>query len=249
MFCSTRSLICEHRSGGVAVPLRCRSWNCDECAQERKTRLIATAIAGEPNRFITLTSRRSPGASAITSARQLAHAWRLVIKRWRRKYPSRQCDYLAIFEATKAGWPHLHILWRGGWISQKWLSSIMTELASSPVCDVRKISSGQHAARYVAKYCGKAPGKFGQLKRYWQTPSYRLLKHIAALKDRPKRGPWIISAETVNTIFIIWQSYGRDVQVHHDWSISWGQPPPEPGTPAGRVLYNRLIEYKRGGGA
>ena len=80
--------------------------------------------------------------------------------------------YLAVFEATQNGLPHLHIIARVPWMSQKWLSLQMGEIMSSPVCWIKRVADDGRIAFYITKYVGKGSEKFGTLKRYWCTTNW-----------------------------------------------------------------------------
>ena len=80
--------------------------------------------------------------------------------------------YLAVFEATKNGWPHLHIICRLPWMSQLWVSVQMDEIMSSPICWIERIADDGRIVHYISKYVGKESEKFGSLKRYWCTTNW-----------------------------------------------------------------------------
>ena len=174
MFCKEASLVKYDSSITVATPLYCRSWGCDECQPTRKHQLVALAASGRPTSFITLTVRPDVIRSRSSRARALVAAWRVVVRRAKKKYGYRSIPYLAVFEATKAGEPHLHILARVRWIDQRWLSSQMRALIDAPVVDIRRVKGQRMISSYIAKYVGKEPGKFGTCKRYWRTRDYQL---------------------------------------------------------------------------
>jgi hypothetical protein len=132
------------------------------------------AKSGKPDRFLTLTSRVVDSITAEQAAKDLVRAWRLIRRSLKHANPKLKLNFLAVFEHTRAGWPHLHILIRGPYLDWWWLSRQMERLTDSPRVDIRKVHNGQGAARYMAKYIGKAPGKFGTLKRYWSTPTWEL---------------------------------------------------------------------------
>lgn len=155
-----------------AVTLRCRSWGCDLCQPYRKRELISLARAGRPQTFITITVNPSKGTDPVDRARKLVKAWRLIVKRAKRQYGYSTIAYLCVFEATKKGEPHLHILSDVKWIDQKWLSRQMRDIAEAPIVDIRKVRSSKHIAYYIAKYIGKQPHKFGTCKRYWTTKGW-----------------------------------------------------------------------------
>lgn len=77
-YCGEHTLVKDQGSTVEAVSLRCRAWTCPECAELRKRQLTAQGIAGQPDTFLTLTSRRTPGADADQAAAALSHAWRII---------------------------------------------------------------------------------------------------------------------------------------------------------------------------
>lgn len=224
MFCQEQTLIATQRFGEVATAVKCRSWGCPNCAPMRKRQLIAMGFSGEPNRFITITCRRGSHPTAYEAAIALAKSWRTVVQRWRRLQKHHRGEYLCVFEATKNGWPHLHILWRGHWISQKWLSDQLRSLIASPVCWVERLASKSLVAGYVVKYCGKDAHKFGTAKRYWSSKGFCLSKPTDAPRVCPKEWKWETRNATLNSIRQEWQRNGRLVyQITNDM-IGCGDP-------------------------
>jgi len=172
MFCAEWSLV-KHRGQEVTViPLRCKCWHCDECRPIRARGLVADAVAGHPTIFITLTSRKREDRTPSQAARELVTAWRKVRREYVKEHGKGTLAFLAVFEATKRGWPHLHIVARCKWLSQKWLSRRMADLHDSPVVDVRRVTGMSKIARYVSKYIGKNPHRFQGVKRYWRSLDY-----------------------------------------------------------------------------
>jgi len=172
MFCSEWSLVKWKNLRLSVLPLRCKCWTCEECAARRKADLIADCCAGQPDIFITLTSRYIEGGDPHLAAVKLSHAWRQVRKEYLRAHGPDSLPFMAVFEATKRGWPHLHICGRCDWISQKWLSKRMGELIDSPNVWVERLQTVRKIANYVAKYCGKNPHRFKGVKRYWRSLAY-----------------------------------------------------------------------------
>lgn len=203
--CREWTLVKTLGNSAEGTPLKCRSWSCDYCQPERAIQLIAIALSGQANTFLTLTCRRDGSRTANEAARALAQAWRMVRqeaeriqKREHQRNAStpnneqrkprpggpspgrspvdlgkeKRIEFLAVFEATKLGWPHLHILCRSKWIDYHWLSDQMRKRLNSPMVNVQRITNPAKAAGYVAKYCGKAPHKFGDCKRYWKSKNY-----------------------------------------------------------------------------
>ena len=172
MFCTDWTLRQERAEGTYYEPLPCRCWTCERCQPRRRRELITHACDGEPKLLITLTSNPDRGKTPDWRARCLVAAWRKVRTRAIKKYGYSRIPFFAVFEATKRGEPHLHILVRARWIDQAWLSKQMTTLNGAPICDVRRIQDSGRAAAYVSKYIGKEPHHFAGTKRYWRSLDY-----------------------------------------------------------------------------
>ena len=203
MLCQAQSLVKDGDRWGVAIPLYCRSWGCETCQPKRARQLICRGIRGKPNRLITLTSSSKSGETVEERAAALANAWRVTVRKARRLWPGQPIEYLAVFERTQRGEPHLHILVRGPFIPQGWLSGQMRERIGAPIVDIRLIREPEKAASYVAKYIGKDPTRFGSCKRYWATPGFDI---EPAIDDDP---------------IFDWIDWGRDDRsihaIHHSW--------------------------------
>lgn len=177
---------------------------------------MARCIEGKPNRFITFTCRAGQFANEAETAKAMVAAWRTIVLRWRRLKKWHRCEYIAVFEPHISGWPHMHILWKGHWIDQKFLSEQGKLLLNSPVQHVSLIRDEKSAAFYVAKYFSKAPVKFGKSKRYWTSKNWPKLKLIAAEKAFHKGFPMELVNKKISLIIETWKRYGKTV---------WGKPP------------------------
>ncbi len=174
---------------------------------------MAECHSGAPNTFLTLTSRRRDGLTADQAALALTRAWRLIRLRLMRRSGMKRLPFVAVMEATKAGWPHLHILLRSIWLDAKLISSWMDELTDSPVIDIQRIDNRKRVNAYVSKYCGKAAHKFGTAKRYYKTPDYDLRSEDEKRKFKKERGGWEVDRLSINKI-ALWMT-----EVH--WVIEW----------------------------
>jgi len=170
--------------------------------------LIAQARDGAPTTFITLTAAASSGETPGARARALAAAWRKVVRAACKKYGYKSIPYICIFEATKKGEPHLHILCRVKWISQKWLSNKMKELTGSPIVDIRTVKNVKQACDYVAKYIGKQPHRFATCKRYWSTRTYRKTTWEPEDKHEDWYDHWEIRSVNLEFLRTMWEAYG-----------------------------------------
>lgn len=172
VFCTDESAISQEPGRVTIAPLRCKRWTCPHCAPSRQKRLKAEARAGEPNTFITLTVSQASGENPTERARALVAAWRKLRALACAKYGYERIPFLATFEATKRGEPHLHILCRVKWLDQAWLSDTMRDLIGAPIVDIRRVRGVRQAAQYIAKYIAKAPERFEGCKRYWRSLDY-----------------------------------------------------------------------------
>jgi hypothetical protein len=210
----------KHEPGGTrAITLWCRAWTCTDCAPYRVGSLKRMAMAGKPTTFITLTVNPAHGQSPEQRAAELSNAWKIVVKRARRRWTKAPIEYLCVFEETKKGEPHLHILARAPYIPQKWLSEAMDELIHAPIVDIRAVGRVENAARYVAKYVGKGPKPFAALKRYWSSKGYELEKLKRVWADEISKSGWRVWQEPLVFIRDIWTQWGRPCEWVTDYEI------------------------------
>lgn len=173
-YCNEHLAVKQEGDKSTFVSLPCRAWTCPDCAPKRKKQLTAQAIAGRPDMFLTFTVKRSLHPSDRQAAKALSYAFRLLRLRIMRKF-KRPFPFLAVVERHPGSkWPHIHVLARSKYISQKWLSAQMMELLKSPVVHVTRIDNPGRAAVYCSKYCSKCSEKIGTTKRYWQSKDYDL---------------------------------------------------------------------------
>lgn len=226
MICGEHSLVNCGTLSGVAISLRCRSWGCEHCREERRAQLVRLAAAGQPNRLLTLTINPKVCTSPVNRAHLLAEAWRLIVKRAKRAFKMPSIEYLAVFEATKRGEPHLHILLRCGFLPQRWLSEQMRDIADSPIVDIRTVSSPKRAASYIAKYLGKQPHKFGTCKRYWCTHAWKVDEPDEEKEEWQPPGKWEVCKRPVIAVAENWLAFGKAVEVEGPDLAYYGEPPP-----------------------
>ena len=226
MFCGEWALVKHSFPALKVIPLKCRCWSCDECRPERTRQLIGEAKSGRPDLFITLTSIFSPGADPAAAARQLVKAWRTVRSEYLKKNGKGSLPFLAVFEETKNGWPHLHIVARCKWLSQRKLADRMEELTGARVCWVERLKTTRKVANYVAKYIGKNPFRFFGTKRYWRSLDY--LAVVADDDPAPGGDPpmWEVFRGSVTRCIMEWcdQGWVAEYRGKEVWLTS-GKPP------------------------
>jgi hypothetical protein len=176
MLCSEAILVNQGSCEGHATILRCKRWCCEICTPFNHKRVKRAAREGKPNTFLTLTVNPARYSSPDKAARDLKNAWVNLRRRMQKSFLMDRPPFIAIFERTKAGWPHLHVLMRCRFISQKWFSANMGALIGAPIVDVRFIQDVGRVAAYVAKYVSKAPEGFRSCKRWWRSKDYELEK-------------------------------------------------------------------------
>jgi len=206
--CNSWSVVKDLGAIRYGKPLPCRSWNCDYCAPNRRSQLMALAASGSPTRFLTLTVNPTFGADPEARLKALARAWRIVVQRLRRKYAEKPIEYLAVVEETKLGEPHLHILLRAPYLPQALLSRWMGEIINSPIVDIRAVRGVREVIRYIAKYISKAPHQFGHAKRYWHSSAWDEGKE--EYNDRRIRPDvaWSIVREDLSVLARAWTMEG-----------------------------------------
>ncbi len=226
MLCSEWSLVKREPYKKTVTPLYCNCWHCEECAPRRKARLIAEAQAGNPNIFITLTSRRIEGHSPDAAARKLAWAWRIVRGEYLKAHGKKSLPFLAVFERTKKGWPHLHIVGRAKWVDQKWLSGRMGALIGAPFVWVERLTSKDKVANYITKYIGKNPERFEGTKRYWRSLDYLHPSNGSDSIDEPVPVAWSILRWSWRTIARGWAWEGWEVEEGWNQAVATLEVPP-----------------------
>lgn len=228
-YCGSTTLVKWGHNERTATALRCRSWNCDECAPQRKKLLQKDCHNGAPNTFLTLTNRRVSGRTANQAALILSRSWRLLRLRIMRKYNLKKLPFIAVIEAHQSGWPHLHILLRSIWIDAKWLSECMSDISDSPVLKILRIDNRAQINAYVAKYAGKAAHKFGTAKRYWQSKDWSL-RPAEPEKPRLLAGSGFErESTTIQKVVENWRTFGWRVAWLSHWRAHALTGPPEAG--------------------
>jgi hypothetical protein len=197
----------------------------------RRRELIRLGLSGNPDTFITLTVNPDRFAGPDERAQRLKDAWSAVRRKACKVYGYTAIPFLAVFEKTKRGEPHLHILARCEWIDQAWLSEQMNTRIGAPIVDIRRINSRKKAAGYVAKYAGKNPERFQGTKRYWRSQDWEVSPHPEAEDEDQPKGDWYIVPErfgnylamvTAQGMTYEWRRHG--VIIYEDGWSPWHAP-------------------------
>src|SRR5690625_2082223 len=213
MLCGEYTLETESCSAATATILKCKRWQCDECVHMRLSMLRKLAYVGKPTAFLTLTASEEWQRDPDRCARKLKHSWSMIVQAWKRAHPKADIQYLAVFEQTKRGRPHLHILLRGPYISQRWISAKMNKYMNSPIVHIEKVRDTGKAAAYIAKYISKAPVRFDGCKRYWRSLRYAadwMVKIDTAVADK---GSWKLLPALIECVASDYETSG--------WTVTW----------------------------
>jgi len=92
------------------------------------------------------------------------HSFEILKKRIRRRYG--RFEYISVKEHSKNGLVHLHIAYRGRYMSQKWLSDTWSEIHKAKIVWIAELYSWKYA-RHLARYFIKEG--FG---RFWSSWSW-----------------------------------------------------------------------------
>jgi len=147
---------------------------------------MAQAVGGKPTTLLTITVNPDHLDSPHARAVELSHAWRRLRRAIMKRQKLEALPFIAVFERTKKGEPHLHILLRAPFIPQRWVSAWLKREIGAPVCDIRRVKGTSQAAAYIAKYVGKDPQRFVGTKRYWSSQDYDVRPDFDPAERRPE---------------------------------------------------------------
>lgn len=212
----------------VAVPLRCRRWNCPTCARRQKRRFLKSLSETSVDALLTLTCDPKRFRDPTQAFRLMSHQIPNLMKRLRRHFPLAAIDYLVVWEETRRGWPHAHVLMRGPYLPQRLISRLWRELAFSPIVDIRRVHQRREVAAYVGKYLSKQPRvppgyrRFRSSQTFWagEPPN----RH-----HRPD-GPslWSLWRKPLYSIVSFWAAFGLDVTMIAGYRVEGRRAKPPP---------------------
>jgi len=158
-------------------PLRCKRWSCDHCRGLRRRDLWHKAFKGDPRIFLTLTMQHGPEEDPAAVAAKYVEGWRMLRQFLCRRLGRKALTFLAVFEKhPTSGFPHLHILLRGGYLSRTLIKEWWEKNGYGYIVDIRLAKNPRQRASYVSKYVAQDPQGFGSCKRYWCSQDWDLKK-------------------------------------------------------------------------
>lgn len=167
-YCCKSSIVGQNldRTECVIIPVPCKSWDCPHCGPRKRSAWIRRLTAGKPTRQMTLTCPVGKFLSAALAAQAMKVAWSKTVAKIRKLYGS--FEYALVWELTKKGVPHMHILFRGSYVSQKWLSGYWDKLGIGPIVYIQSLKSvalhATHACKYLAKATGQSAAALAPLR-------------------------------------------------------------------------------------
>jgi len=225
--CRSQSLLGTAENGSLAaLPLFCGRWDCPECGEYKRKRLRKRLLDGEPTTLITLTTNPAAHASPLAAFMNATVAINRLFKRLRRRFPTYRIEYALVWEKTKKGWPHAHLLVRAPFIPQPILSRLWAAVSGAFIVDVRKVSSRAHAAAYVTKYLTKSPEVPPGFRRFRTSRLYSAPAPRGVLRDYLSLSGFLRYPHPVSHLLAEFEDYGRS------WRTFWpdlyfsGAPPP-----------------------
>ncbi|MBA7542326.1 hypothetical protein ES705_34647 [subsurface metagenome] len=162
-YCMKSSIVGQSldRSHVVVIPLPCKSWDCPICGPRKRAALVARLEASKPERELTLTCPVGKFLSPQLAAQAMKAAWTKLIARARKQWGPQ--EYAMVWELTKKGVPHIHILLRGSYIAQKWVSRQWERLGIGPIVYIQSVKGNKLHAAHACKYLAKSNGQSAKI--------------------------------------------------------------------------------------
>jgi len=124
------------------------------CVRRFYQRFFTGVGVGGRLRVLTLTTSNK----ALAEGKDIHRSFRTFVKRVRRKFG--EFAYIGVKE-FKGDREHLHLVFRGKYMKQKWISDTWEDIHASPVVYIQA-QNAQDGAKYLAKYLAKDVHS-----RYW----------------------------------------------------------------------------------
>lgn len=158
-YCGKGSIVgsSTDRAHVLIIPMTCKSWDCPRCGPRKRALWIDRFQTAKPEREITLTCPSTRFPDPFTAAVKMKRAWTKLVKQIRSTFGP--FEYGLVFELTKRGTPHMHILCRGSYISKSWLSTHWNALGIGYITYIQKVKNSRESAAHLCKYLGKQMGQ------------------------------------------------------------------------------------------
>ncbi len=160
----------------IVIPIFCKAWDCPICGPMKRNAWIHRLASGHPTHAMTLTCYLIEGADPREQCAHAKRAWARLVERIRKKFG--KLEYGLVWELTKKGSPHLHILYRGPYVPQKWLALQWQSLGVGKIVHLKRIKDSRldvlHAVKYLGKDFGQSAMRLAPLRIVQMSKSYKL---------------------------------------------------------------------------
>jgi hypothetical protein len=189
----------------------CGSWECDECAHTKRQAIIARILGGNPDIAWTVTTVVGSYGDPVIARNAMVEAWQDFIDTEVKRRGLKRPPYAVVVEAGEQGWPHMHIMMRHWFLDFARLQAWMERRLKAHRVHFDLLRDPKAGAKYMGKYLGKAPHRFGTGKRYWFTVNYDLRPKPKRWRERqPGDQPWIVTE--------VWTTI-RDLHLGTGWRL------------------------------
>lgn len=228
MECGTWTLVGLAPDKRLVLPLACRRWTCPRCRRKHVRKLKQRLATAHVDSLITLTCAVRAYATPYDGFLALNEAVALLVKRLRRRYSKASIQYWLVWETTKKGWPHVHLLFRGPWVPKGWLSSVWRELAHSPIVDIRPVRNQQQVQDYLVKYLAKDPSVPSGFRRYRSSAAFYPSAGVNVGSPTSPFTTWYTRDETQLVVVSDFLAWGYVIEETRKASWLLTKPPPQP---------------------
>lgn len=179
----------------IILAISCKQWTCPDCAKALRARWVARVTAAKPDRWLTLTMVHNPGGNTLREWQRIKSGFYKLVQKIRKRFKT--FEYVACYELTLKGQPHVHVLFRGTFIPQRWLSNKAVECGLGSVVYIEAIRDKKETAHYLVKYITKATETIHSVQ-----PGLRIItasRHFFPLVD--DTGPDLFPENTAWTFY------------------------------------------------
>ena len=157
------------------------------------------------NRFFTLTLDPKQFKTALGAWAEISHLWDKFSKRLRRAHKS--IKYVAVLEAHKTGYPHVHGLF-DQYVDLRWIRKHWQEVGGGFQCAIELVTEGSIAdylskGESMAKYLGKQVTDISEYLKRRQRAFWRSEGLKVSFESKPEESEWDLVKE------LIFDGYGN----------------------------------------
>lgn len=180
--CGSRSMVGDWRAGGykVVFGLRCNSWLCPKCRVKLSRKWIKKINPEKVERFLTLTVDPKRFENVAAAVEEIYRGYKKLIQAIRRDL-GKTFEYFSVVEFTKAGWPHLHILQRGSYVSKQWIINKWDQYGLGIIVQFNEVWGRGAVKHYLTKYLSKEGQAF-----FHHLRKVRFSKNFFAMVEKVK---------------------------------------------------------------